>query len=100
MLMPVLARLAVALATFARSTTTGASTPPQEAGGRELLQESAVCTQTEYFCGAGDVFEGDVHDALNSPGNCTFESGIQAVGLWLLWYNTLCSQQPTRSELS
>ena len=47
---------------------------------RGLLQQKTpaaaqVCTQTEYFCGAGDVILGDAHNALNQPGNCVFDKG-------------------------
>ncbi|KAK9917449.1 hypothetical protein WJX75_004476 [Coccomyxa subellipsoidea] len=50
-----------------------------------LLQQKTpaaaqVCTQTEYFCGAGDVFLGDAHNALNQPGNCVFDKDLQ---LWV-----------------
>ncbi len=34
-----------------------------------------ICTQTEYYCGAGDVFLGSAHDALNKPGNCVLDTG-------------------------
>ncbi len=51
-----------------------------EATHRDLLQQkkpapAQVCTQTEYFCGAGDVFLGNAHSALNKAGNCVFDKG-------------------------
>ncbi len=47
---------------------------------RLLLEQNTppavqVCTQTEYYCGAGDKFLGSAHDALNKPGNCVLDKG-------------------------
>ena len=75
----VLASVAVALATLvAKPTAVGEAVPPQEAGGRELLQSLGVCTDIEYLCGCDDFFELDVHAALSTPGNCTFDPGTQS----------------------
>lgn len=48
--------------------------------GRVLLQQNnqaagQVCTQTEYYCGAGDVFLGPAHNALNTADSCIFDKG-------------------------
>ena len=45
---------------------------------RNLLQSTpqpGICPETEYYCGPGDAFEKEVHDALNQPKGCTFDNG-------------------------
>ena len=47
---------------------------------RHLLEQNAppavqFCTQTEYYCGAGDILLGFAHDALNKAGNCVLDKG-------------------------
>ena len=71
------ALLAVALAALMLDSTISAEETyhHQAISGRSLQQDSGACTQTEFFCAAGDVFKGDVHGALNSPGACTFDPG-------------------------
>ena len=46
---------------------------------RGLLQstpQANVCPETEYYCGPGDAFEKEVHDALNQPKGCIYDNGI------------------------
>ncbi|CAL5224259.1 g6916 [Coccomyxa viridis] len=45
---------------------------------RSLLQstpQAYVCPETEYYCGPGDAFEKEVHDALNQPKGCNYDNG-------------------------
>lgn len=47
-------------------------------GTRSLLQtgtQQGICPETEYYCGAGDAFEREVHDAINQAKNCSYDSG-------------------------
>ena len=41
---------------------------------RSLLQQG-ICPETEYYCGPGDAFGKEVHDALNQPSNCSYDQG-------------------------
>lgn len=45
---------------------------------RSLLQQG-ICPETEYYCGPGDAFEKEVHNALNQPSNCSYDQG----NLWV-----------------
>ena len=45
---------------------------------RTLLQQG-ICPETEYYCGPGDAFEKEVHDALNQPSNCSYDQGSPCV---------------------
>ena len=45
---------------------------------RSLLQStppSNICPETEYYCGPGDAFEKEVHNALNQPKGCDYDNG-------------------------
>ena len=45
---------------------------------RSLLQttpQPGICPETEYYCGAGDALKKEVHDALNQPNGCTYDTG-------------------------
>lgn len=62
----------------------GISTPREyvsASSGRSLLVQQGVtvsanvCGQTEYYCGAGDVFDGNLHAALGNPGDCVLDAG-------------------------
>ena len=50
------------------------STESEVWSSRSLLQQG-ICPETEYYCGPGDAFEKEVHDALNQPSNCSFDQG-------------------------
>ena len=50
------------------------STESQLWSSRSLLQQG-ICPETEYYCGPGDAFEKEVHNALNQPSNCSFDQG-------------------------
>lgn len=57
----------------------------QTSNARRFLQttpQPSVCPETEYYCGAEDAFEKEVHDALKQPNGCTFDTGtLQYAGL-------------------
>ena len=50
------------------------STESKVWSSRSLLQQG-ICPETEYYCGPGDAFEKEVHDALNQPSNCSYDQG-------------------------
>ena len=42
---------------------------------QQSTPQANVCPETEYYCGPGDAFEKEAHDALNQPKGCNYDNG-------------------------
>ena len=63
---------------FSASETYLQSTEAELWSSRSLLQQG-ICPETEFYCGPGDAFEKEVHNALNQPSNCSYAQGSLCV---------------------